>query len=182
MRRAISLVEVVVALAIMAILAAAIYPAAAGRWRAGQAAALGTQLDAMQQSIAAYRADVLRHPRTLTQLTTALAPGAQDACGGNVPASLRARWRGPYLNKVVSGNVRAGDATIQNVLDRLPPTAAATQVGQLRILVAEVDSAIAAILEREYDAAPDYTAGTILWAGTVAPLGTLTFQVPIRGC
>lgn len=174
--------EILVALIIIALLAAALYPTTAGRLRQGQATALATQLDALRQAAVAYQNDVRRFPAQLSQLTNALAPGALDACGATVPAGLRARWRGPYLNKNIAGNVTVGDATVLDTLQRQPANLSTTPVGQLRIIATAVDSVVAAVLERQYDAAFDYAAGTILWVAVTPPAGTLTFQIAIRGC
>jgi len=181
-RPGLSLLEVLVALMIVALLAAALFPTAAARLRQGQATALATQMDALRRAILDYENDVGRHPRALAQLTNPLVAGTQDACGGNVPAAVRSRWRGPYLTQNVTGDVIVGDAMVRDTTVRQPPTTAGGQDGQLRITALGVDSTIAAILERQYDGAPNFGSGTILWAPTTAPLGTMIFQFPIRGC
>lgn len=57
-------------------------------------------------------------------------------------------------------------------------------VATLFIDVREVDSVVAAELERAFDGEPlNYGAGTIRWAaGTEPGRGTLSFGLPIRGC
>lgn len=177
-----SLVEILVALTIVMLLAAALYPVTAGRLRQGQATALATQFDALRQAVTAYHEDVRRYPLAISQLTTPLGPGAQDACGGNVPPILRARWRGPYVNADLTGGRRVGDATILDTMFRSPPTVGATQAGELGLVAIEVDSAVVALLERQYDAAFDFTNGTIRWLATSPPQGTLTYRIAIRGC
>ena len=177
-REAFTLAEIMIALFILGILAAVLYPTAAGQLRSGQAAALGNQLDNLRQSISNYRQNVLRFPNTLSQLTTAPTGADVDACGTVIGANS-ALWRGPYITQVISGNMPIGDALALNALTRIPPTGAGAP-GLLQIRVASVDSAIAADLERQFDGNNNFVTGTIQW--TTLGVDTLKFLIPIRGC
>ncbi|HET9424227.1 MAG TPA: type II secretion system protein [Gemmatimonadaceae bacterium] len=177
-RRGLSLMEVIVALVIIALLAAAVYPTIMPRLRSAQVSAIASQLDNLRIAIGTYRQDVRRHPRRLYQLTHALPPGDLDACGAPVSFVNRNRWDGPYIARSIDGDFPAGDATIRDTLVRNPPTTGGGPLGQLQILVTDVDSATASAVDRQFDGNNDFANGSILWV----PAGTLTFQFPISGC
>ncbi|MEK7401681.1 MAG: prepilin-type N-terminal cleavage/methylation domain-containing protein [Gemmatimonadota bacterium] len=180
LRRGLTLVEVLIVLAILATLAAVLYPAVVGQLREGQATALANQLDNLRVAIANYRTNVVRYPRLLTQLTVQPGAGALDICGVVVPAANRALWRGPYLAQNILGNFPVGDATVQNTLVRV---VTAAPVANLQIDAVSVDSTSAAYIERQFDGTPlNYATGSILWVSTGPAVGDLTYQIPIRGC
>src|SRR5437870_644141 len=128
-RSGLTLVEIVVALVILAVVAAMLYPTAASQLRSGQSAALANQLDNLRQAIGNFDQNVQRFPSVLTQLTVSPLSG-NDACGTVIPGANIALWRGPYITQNITGNMPIGDATIQNTLVRNP----ATGVGQPAIL------------------------------------------------
>lgn len=176
--RGFTLAEIMIALLILAILAAVLYPTAAGQLRSGQAAALGNQLDNLRQAISNYRQNVLRFPATLSELTTAPVGTDLDACG-TVLGTNSTLWRGPYLAQVISGSMPIGDALALNTLTRIPATGVNTP-GLLQITVASVDQNLATDLERQFDGNNNFAAGTIQW--TTNGVDTLKFLIPIRGC
>lgn len=183
-RAGFTLLEFLVALAIVALLGAVLYPTVAGQLRSAQSTALANQLDNLRQSIANYRQNVQRFPQLLTQLTTQPPGGGSfDACGTALPAANMALWRGPYLTQVFTATgMPVGDATVINLLDRNPNTTP-PQPAELGITVVNVDSTSAADLERQFDGPVwNSAAGTIRWTPTAAPLGDLVFWIPIRGC
>ena len=179
-----TLVEVVVALAIMGIFAAAIYPTVMGRLQKAQAAALAAQLEHYRDALGRYRENVGRYPNNLRQLTMAPASGARDICLGTIPAGFLPRWRGPYLSSsVVADSIRVGDATVLDTLFREPVNTAGGQPGLLRIIAVNVDSVPAMELERQFDGNANLLAGNVMWFPTLFGLnGLLIYSVPIRGC
>jgi general secretion pathway protein G len=181
-RAGFTLVEIMIALAILALLAAMLYPTAASQLRSGRSTALANQLDNLRQAIANYRENVQRYPKVLTQLTNQPVAGALESCSGALPGPLMARWRGPYLTQNIVGNMPVADATIQNLLVRNPPDLSTGQAGLLQIGVLDVDLSTANDLEARFDGDANFSTGTILWSLTGADIGTLTFQIGIRGC
>lgn len=179
-RRGFTLAEILIALAIAATLAAVLFPAVSAQLRKGQGAALGNQLSNLRDATVAYRGNVLRYPRTLSQITNALGVTATDACANVLTAAQRAAWRGPYLTQNISGNIAIGDGTGLDTLIRNPATDAATPPGALIIRVINVDSLTAADVDRQFDGTLDFASGTILWSS--AGLDTLKFSILIRNC
>jgi prepilin-type N-terminal cleavage/methylation domain-containing protein len=177
-RRGFTLAEILIALFILGVLAAVLYPTAAGQLRSGQSAALGNQLDNLRQAISNYRQNVTHFPSALSQLTTAPTAADVDACG-TVLGATNTLWRGPYITQVITGNMPIADALAINALTRIPPTGVGAP-GLLQIRVASVDSALAVDLERQFDGNANFATGTIQW--TTLGVDTLKFLIPIRGC
>jgi prepilin-type N-terminal cleavage/methylation domain-containing protein len=178
-RRALSLFEILVAVVILGLLTAALYPTMMPKLRAAQVTSIATQLDGLRVAIGSYRQDVRRYPRRLYQLTHALAPGDLDACGSAVSGAARSRWDGPYIARSIEGNFPVGDATMRDTLGRSPSTTGGGPFGQLQLVVVDVDSLTANSIETQFDGVVDYAAGNVLWT---AAGKRLTFQIPINGC
>jgi prepilin-type N-terminal cleavage/methylation domain-containing protein len=180
-RRAFTMLEILIALAIMALLAAVLYPTVGAQLRQGQSTALANQLDNLRQAIANYRQNVQRFPSLLTQLTTLPVAGAPDFCGNGLPAANVALWRGPYINQAIAaGGMPVGDATIQNGITNVGGGVGLP--GTMQITVANVENDSADDLERQFDGNNNLAAGTIRWTLVGGSLGTLIFQIPVRGC
>jgi prepilin-type N-terminal cleavage/methylation domain-containing protein len=175
-RMGMTIVEVLIALAILAILAAVVLPTTAGQLRDGHATALANQLANLREAIGNYRQNVGAYPRFLTQLTTQPVAGDDDACAANLSNGELNAWRGPYLNQNVVGDLPVGNAIIVSLLTRVPAGTAAL----LQIRAARVESDIASQLELQFDGNANFATGSVLW--TAAGDDTLTFQIPIRGC
>jgi general secretion pathway protein G len=172
-----TLVEILLALAILAVIAAVVYPTAAGQLRQGHSSALGNQLSNLRTAIQSYRDNVGAYPNNLQLLTTQPVNGDDDSCGANLSAAERNAWRGPYINQVVGAPMPVGNALIQLALGRAPAT---TSPAVLQISTQAVENDIALDLEARFDGNANLAAGTILW--NTANGGTLTFQIPIGSC
>lgn len=176
-RGGMTLIEVLIALALIGLLAAVVMPTVAGQLREGQSTALANQLVNLRDAISNYRQNVGAFPIALTQLTTQPANGEFDSCNVILSAAERAAWRGPYINQNIVGNMPVGDATVTTPLTRVT---VAGQAGLLRIQATGVDNDVALSLEERFDGNNNLATGTILWVA--ASNGTLTFQIPVRGC
>jgi prepilin-type N-terminal cleavage/methylation domain-containing protein len=182
-RRGFSLVEIIVALVILAALAAALYPTVAGMLTGGQSAALAKQISSFTTAITNYQDNVGAYPPRLFLLNTQPVNGDDDSCGQNLSNNERQRWRGPYLTSMISGDVAVGTAIAKDTLIRVPPNNNALEAGILQLRFLSVDSVVASDIEREFDGSTlNYSTGNVLWTSTSPPEGTLTFQLGIRGC
>lgn len=172
-----TLVEILLALAILAVIAAVVYPTAASQLRQGHSAALGNQLGHLRTAIQNYRDNVGAYPNNLQLLTTQPVNGDDDSCGVNLSGGERNAWRGPYINQVITSPMPVGNASIQLQLGRTPATGSPAI---LQIVAQGVENDIAQDLEAQFDGNSNLTTGTILWNSTGG--GTLTFQIPIGSC
>ena len=182
-RTAMTLIEVVIGLLIIALLAAVMVPQVSQRQRDGQAAAIANNLAGIRTAILEYRKAIGRYPSQLAHLTTQPPAGASDLCARAMPFDFSVIWRGPYLQQVVgAGGIRVRDATILNTIRRNPATLAGGTLAELLIDVTNVDQDVANILEQNFDSAVNLAAGTVRWTSTGSGQGTLTLMMPVRGC
>lgn len=194
LRRAFTVIEIVVAVFILALMSAAIIPALMGRIRDAQSSALSQTLFSLSLAVFEYRKAVSVNPSQLIQLAGKPIATDDDACGNNIGATNVNNWRGPYVSReLLSAGVGIGDARIANQLSRVagPPVV-------LYIDVEFVDAQAATAIDRAYDGQTDtpttgtvrYTSGALSRTQPVAvtypapPTGmvTLSYGIPITGC
>ncbi len=185
--------EIVVALAIIAILTAVIVPGLALRMRSAQAASIIQDMRTLNSAIAQYRENVGRYPGNLNELASSTVPQL-DLCGNTLPASLSSLWRGPYVAQDISNGFVSGDALILLPLTRNPATTAPNSTvldGVMKIDITRVDSLSAEAIEAAFDgysaSVTRYSRGTIQWvgvagAGGLGKVGALVYVLPVRGC
>ena len=174
-RAGVTLVELLIGLAIIATLAAILYPSVSVQLRRGQSTALANQFDNLRQAISNFDQNVTEYPRLLTQLTVTPVAGDDDSCGNDLSVAQRNSWRGPYLTQNIVGNIVVGDAIVSNTMVRVDLGGAQ---GLLQISATGVQPNTATDLEAQFDGNANFATGTILYDGT----NQLTFQIPIRGC
>jgi general secretion pathway protein G len=182
-RAGFTVVEMVVVIAIMAMVAAVLLPVVTGRLRDGQTTAVAQTMDALSQAIAGYRTDVRRCPTRLQHLTTPPPAGTRDPCGRLVPQAFLDEWRGPYIQtQVTAAGLRIRDATVQDTLGTDPATFTPTTTGYLLLETVDIDAQVAAALAAAFDADDDPDDGVVRVIPAAQGLVTLRFGVRIRGC
>ncbi|MGI8619671.1 MAG: hypothetical protein ACR2L6_11385 [Gemmatimonadaceae bacterium] len=151
-----------------------------------RAAAIAQTLDGINQAVQNYRGNVGRFPQTLSQLSTKPATLAPELCAGTTPDVNINQWRGPYASRTfVAAGTQVGDGTVKDTLRRVPANNQSTAFGVAYVDVINVDSAVAALLERSFDGGSTLdTLGTIRWLPDVTsgPVGKVSFGIPVRGC
>ena len=188
-RRGFTVIEILIGIALIAIMSAAVIPALMNRIRDAQTSALGQSLFSLSLAIFEYRKAVTAYPRELVVLATRPVAATQDLCGNAIGANNAGSWRGPYVSReLVTGGIGIGDAKISNTLRRSPATGLPTT---LFIDVAMVDTLSAVDLEAQFDGAPANVTGGTIWY-TTAPVGALgaapggtvnlSYSIPINGC
>jgi len=187
-RRGFTILEIVVAVLIIAAMAAAVIPALMNRIRSAQASALSQTLFSLSLAVFEYKKAVTAYPPQLIYLATKPASTVTDACGTTQIGTTNSNaWRGPYVTReLLSGGVAIGDALINNALRRVagPPAL-------LFIDVATIDTLAAVDIDRQYDGATDTPfTGTVRYTtAAVGPLAAapaktvnLSYGIPITGC
>ena len=175
-RRGFSLIEAIVAIAILVMLAAVIMPTLIGSLDAARVNDGHEKLDEFVSAIAAFHADVNRYPRYLEYLSHSLSGGDDDICGDDIPPGLRAQWAGPYADRIItSAGIFIGIGRAQNEIIRVSGTRA-------YIAVAEVSDSDAETLNAEVDADNNLAAGTVQWTSAGSGFGTLRYYFSITGC
>jgi prepilin-type N-terminal cleavage/methylation domain-containing protein len=187
LKRGFTLPEVLVALAILAIVGAFVIPVVFSQIRASQVAALSQTYAGLSQGIAEFKRATTRYPLLLSSLTAAPAATDDDICGNDLGAANAALWRGPYASRqITASGVLVGEYTIRNTLRRIAGTPVV-----LMIDIAAISTDVVTDLESQLDAGTaDGNTGTIRYTsaavGTLgaAPSGTynLSYAIPINSC
>ena len=187
-RRGFTVMEVIIAIFMIAVISAAVIPALMNRIRDAERSALAQTLFSLSLAVVEYRKAVSVNPSRISYLSTTPGATGTDACNNTLGATTAGNWRGPYVTReLLTSGVGIGDATINDALRRVPgpPT-------MLFIDVANVDAKIAADLDAQFDGATAtpttgtvrYTAAAIPNTLPAAPAGmvNLSYGIPITGC
>jgi len=173
-RSGFTLAEVLVTLAIIAVMVAVLLPALNSQLSKGDTGRLASDFVNIRTGAQAFISDVHRYPRTMGQLTTAITTSATDINAVTIPAGLVTKWKGPYIGRDV-GNTASG-----GVIDTsFTSVAGGNGVNYLTVSVTGISTAdferIEAMLDDGVAGATSST-GSIRYAGT-----TLTFlALPIQ--
>lgn len=193
------MVEILVSLAILAILSAIVVPQLLGKIKDSRTAALSQTLLGMSQGMGEYRKATTHYPGQLTFLTTAPLATSPNTCGTAIGVAPVAAWRGPYVSRqILAGGIGSGDAIIQTGVRRVVSGSSTF----LLIDATGVETSMATDLETQLDGGTaDPAGGTIRYttaaiaaqvgpganptaAIPAAPGGTvhLSYSIPVRGC
>jgi prepilin-type N-terminal cleavage/methylation domain-containing protein len=173
--RGFTLAEVLVTLAIIAIMAAVLLPALNQQIAKGDTGRLASDLTNIQTAAQAFLSDVHRYPSTLAQLTTAVT--GNDINQAAIPAALQLKWKGPYISRDVVSNT-GGGGTIASSFSIVT----SNSIPYLTVTVSPIASAdfsnIEQVLDEGTTSSTSSTAGNIRWTSTGS---TLTFlALPIQ--
>lgn len=174
-----TLIEIVVAIGIMAVLIGVITIVALPRLSQSRAARTVADYHSIHEALTSFRQDIGMYPGTLGSLTTPITAASLNACGAAIGTGRVNRWRGPYLDRVIEPTgLPTGTSAFSNAITRSPATAATpTAYGTLQLNITQADTLDVLEIERVMDPAVDLSAGTVRFVS-----GTLTFRVPIAGC
>lgn len=176
-RAGFTLPEVLVTVAIVAILAAVVVPTVTNQISKGDDANLTSNVASLRTGITAFVSDVRKFPGRLQHLLTQPVATDDDITGGDYGTLAVSRWRGPYQ----TGSLQAAAATaVDSVLiglayavDSLSDTSfTAAGNGYVGLTLGGVASASAAVhIDSLIDGGTGQNAGNLRWAG-VAPAVT----------
>jgi prepilin-type N-terminal cleavage/methylation domain-containing protein len=116
-RQGFTLAEVLVAIALIAVLASVLVPTILGQIRKGDPTRMGSDFQAVRGGAEQFVTDVGKLPGTIGQLTTPLNSTGQPLHGtalASYGANDSVRWRGPYLSKDAIGALRTGFGLTMN--------------------------------------------------------------------
>jgi prepilin-type N-terminal cleavage/methylation domain-containing protein len=175
LKRGFTLAEVLVTLAIIAVMAAVLLPALNSQLSKGDTGRLASDLTNIQTAAQAFVSDVHRFPASTAELTTAITSGSADLLTVTIPATLVAKWKGPYLAKDAVANTAGGV-----ISPTFTSVAGANSVNYLTVSVTGISVSdfadIENILDEGTSSSTSSSLGNIRYTGT-----TLTFlAIPIQ--
>jgi type II secretory pathway pseudopilin PulG len=179
-RSGLTLVEVVVAVLIIVLLAAALTPSLIGVLDRERVDEAKESLDALVAGMTKMRDDNQDWPSRLSHLTTPITTSDKNICQATYSSGKVSNWAGPYLSRVIpTAGFPIGIGTVRDSIVR-------EMIGgtdsYAKIQVDSVKAEYAADLDKLYDN-DGSAAGTVRWGSTSATgQVTLFFLRPIRGC
>lgn len=174
LRRGFTLAEVLVTLAIIAIMAAVLLPALNQQISKGDISRLASDLTNIQTAAQAFLSDVHRYPGSTSQLTTSVT--GNDVNGVAIPSALQAKWKGPYIGRDVIANTGAG-GTISSTFT----ITASSGINFLTVNVSPLTSSdfanIEAILDEGTSSTTSSTAGVVRYSTGNSTLSFLALPI-----
>jgi prepilin-type N-terminal cleavage/methylation domain-containing protein len=145
-----TLAEILIALALIAVLAAVLLPSVAGQIMKGDTGRTMQDLDALRAGVDQFLADVHRYPQKVSHLTTKILSTDEDVNGTVYPGGLVAKWTGPYVTKPLNDASVLPTGFGANIRDSLQRVAV-NGVNYVTVVIAGIDSAAFARLDLEID-------------------------------
>lgn len=172
-----TLPEVLVTVAIVAILAAVVVPTVTNQISKGDDSNLTSNVASLRTGITAFVSDVRKFPSRLQHLLTQPVATDDDVTGGDYGALAVGRWRGPYqTGSLAAAAANATDSVLIGLayaIDSLSDTSfTAAGNGYVGLTLGGVaNAAAAAHIDSLIDGGTGQAAGSLRWAG-VAPAVT----------
>lgn len=113
--RGFTLAEVLVTIAIIAIMAAVLLPALNNQLSKGDTSRIASDLTNLQSGVQAFVSDIRQYPGTTSQLVTTLT--GTDIDGDTFQPTAIADWKGPYVARDVLSNT-GGRASIASAFTK----------------------------------------------------------------
>lgn len=176
-RAGFTLPEVLVTVAIVAILAAVVVPTVTNQISKGDDSNLTSNVASLRTGITAFVSDVRKFPGRLQHLLTQPLATDDDVTGGDYGALAVGRWRGPYqTGSLAAAAANATDSVLIGLayaIDSLSDTSfTGTGNGYVGLTLGGVaNAASAAHIDSLIDGGTGQNAGNLRWAG-VAPAVT----------
>src|SRR5437762_7164045 len=164
--RGFTLAEILVALALMALLAAVLLPTVAGQILKGDAGRTVQDLSAVQSGAQQFLADVHRYPGKYSDLSKIITTANTDILSATYNAGLVAKWKGPYVTKdTVNSVVESGfGGNMTNVFGKFTNTNA---IQYLTVVIVGISGPDFDKIDEQVDGAPaNRTSGLMRWNST----------------
>ena len=177
--RGFTLAEILVALALMALLAAVLLPTVAGQILKGDAGRVGQDLQAVRGGAEQFLADVHRYPGRYSDLSKVIAIANTDLLGSNYNAGLVSKWKGPYVTKdTVNSAVDTGfGGSITNTFARVTNTNA---IQYLTVVIVGISGPDFDKIDEQVDGVINRTSGLLRWNSTGGIDSTKFLAIPIQ--
>lgn len=166
-RRGFTLAEILVALALMALLAAVLLPTVAGQVLKGDAGRVVQDLEAVRAGAERFLTDIRRYPGKYSDLSRAITVANTDILGSAYTSGQVTKWEGPYITKdTITASVETGfGGRITNVFKTELNTNA---VSYLTVVVTGITGPDADRIDEQIDgpSATPRTTGLLRWVSS----------------
>jgi type IV pilus assembly protein PilE len=106
--RGFTLAEVLVTVAIIAVIAAVVVPAVTGQMDKGDLGRVSNDIANLRTGVEQFVSDVRKYPGTIGQLSRAITTTDKDILSSSYTSGYTSRWKGPYISKDYSTAVKTG--------------------------------------------------------------------------
>jgi prepilin-type N-terminal cleavage/methylation domain-containing protein len=178
-KKGFSLAEILVAIAIVAVVGAVVIPSIGGQLRTGDESRIQQDLTSLRTAAEQFLADVRRYPNSVGQLVVKPATTESGLVGGVYTTGQVGRWRGPYLNKDSVSSTKTGyDLTLTTTFGfvNFPST---TQK-YLTLDVATVDTGYARGIDRKMDDGVETTGMIQYTIGASSTTALKFYALPVQ--
>jgi type II secretory pathway pseudopilin PulG len=174
-----TLAEVLVTLALVALLGAALLPVVSGQILKGDAGRVTEDLRAVQVGIEQFLGDVRRYPGKYSDMSKVITVSNADINGSAYTAGLVAKWAGPYVAKdTVTATVPTGyGGTITNTFMRVANTNA---INYVTVVITGISGTDFDRIDLQFDGVVNRTSGLLRWVSTGGIDSTKFLAVPIQ--
>jgi len=119
-----TLAEILVALALMALLAAVLLPTVAGQIMKGDTGRVVQDLDAVRVGAEQFLTDIRRYPGKYSDISKVITTANTDVLGNAYTNGMVSKWKGPYVTKdTLNSGIETGfSGRINNVFARFTHT------------------------------------------------------------
>jgi len=177
--RGFTLAEVLVTLALMAVLAAVLLPTVAGQIMKGDAGRVVGDLQAVRSGMEQFLADVKRYPGRYCDLSKVIATTNTDALGSAYNANHVAKWKGPYITKdTTNASVGTGfGGTISNPFALVTNTNA---VQYVTVVMTGISGPDFDKIDEQMDGVVGRTTGLLRWNTSGGIDSTKFLAIPVQ--
>jgi len=174
-----TLAEILVALALMAVLAAVLMPTVAGQIMKGDAGRVMQDLQAVRGGQEQFLADIRRYPGRYSDLSKVIAIANTDALGSVYTAGHVSRWKGPYVTKdTVNAQVETGfGGAIRSPFMLVNNTNA---IPYLTVVITGISGPDFDKIDEQMDGVINRTSGLLRWNSTGGIDSTKFLALPIQ--
>jgi len=174
-----TLAEILVALALIALLGAALLPVVAGQILKGDAGRVTEDLRSVQTGVEQFLADIHRYPGKYSDLSKVITTANTDINAVAYTTGLVAKWAGPYVAKdTVSATITTGyGGLITNTFMKVANT---NSINYVTIVITGITGADFDRIDLQYDGVVNRTGGLLRWVSTGGIDSTKFLATPIQ--
>ena len=174
-----TLAEILVALALMALLAAVLLPTVAGQILKGDAGRTVSDLQAVRGGAEQFLADIHRYPGKYSDLSKVIAVTNTDILGNAYSAGMVSKWKGPYVTKdTVNASVPTGfGGSITNAFMQVTNTNA---VPYVTVVITGISGPDFDKIDEQIDGVVNRTGGLLRWVSAGGVDSTKYLAMPIQ--